>query len=59
MSRKDYIALASVIHKAVAAVLDGEVLACIRVIADDIAEVCEDDNPRFDRARFMTACGLD
>lgn len=31
---------------------------CIRLAAEAIADACQSDNPRFDRARFMTACGF-
>jgi len=27
-------------------------------LANDLADVCEEDNPRFDRGRFFEACGL-
>ena len=27
-------------------------------MANDIADACEKDNPRFDRGRFFEACGL-
>lgn len=30
----------------------------IRNIADDMADYFENENPRFDRERFLTACGF-
>lgn len=36
----------------------GMKLSCIR-IAEDAADHFEQSNPRFDRARFMKACGLE
>ncbi len=27
-------------------------------LANDLADACEKDNPRFDRGRFFEACGL-
>lgn len=30
----------------------------LRMVAEAIAEECYLDNPRFDRDRFMAACGL-
>jgi hypothetical protein len=38
--------------------VDAAMLATAR-IARDIAAVCADDNPRFDRVRFLAACGLE
>lgn len=35
-----------------------EILVSARYAADIVAMVAAADNPRFDRARFMTACGL-
>ncbi len=29
------------------------------VMALQLADICADDNPRFDRARFYTACDLE
>jgi hypothetical protein len=34
-------------------------LSGIRLVAIDIAATLAHDNPDFDRARFMKACGLD
>jgi hypothetical protein len=30
-----------------------------RLIADNIATVCKQVNPRFDKSKFLEACGLD
>lgn len=30
----------------------------LEAIAGDIADVCESENARFDRARFLIACGV-
>lgn len=48
MTRKDYIKIAAII-KARGADVD---------LANDFADLLEDDNERFDRERFLTACGV-
>lgn len=54
MTKKDYIAVAKVIHKAVWTT--GTDLPTITQIVGDLAVVFAANNPRFDRARFMSAC---
>lgn len=66
MTRKDYVAIA----KAVSASLWNTQLpdlhqeACdshnagVIVTARNIADVMQADNPRFDRSRFLKACGV-
>ncbi len=62
MSRKDYIAIAAAIHKAW---MDGPPDMQIvrfdtaREIAAAYAKLAKRDNPDFDRARFLTACGVE
>lgn len=60
MTRKDYQLIAAVFQKANETLTgtgtDRETI--IATIADDIADVLATDNPRFDRARFLKACGL-
>lgn len=65
MTRKDYVAIAAAImaarrdiklkepHESHADMWDGASLA-----AEHIAEVMAADNPRFDRARFLKAAGV-
>lgn len=58
MTRKHFNAIADAIIVArLHAETDGEVER-LRVVASNIATVCKDQNSRFDRARFMAACGL-
>jgi len=33
-------------------------LSIVKHIAIELADICQRDNPRFDRAHFMKACGL-
>lgn len=61
MTRKDYVAIAAAIHNRalafdVGAHIDGE--AAVYMVARDLADVLANDNPRFDRARFLKACGV-
>ena len=55
MTRKDYVLLAAAIASA-DCYDDGELIgpAVVQAIADALAQ----DNPRFDRDRFLTACGV-
>lgn len=58
MSRKDYEQMASVIKREVnQANHDAEVMVLER-LAKHLAGVFALDNPRFDRVRFMRACGF-
>ena len=58
MTRKDYQLIAGALKDALGAVdhphRTGAVLA-----AQELAYRLRDDNPRFDRKRFLEACGLD
>ena len=60
MTKKDYIKLAAVIRYAVNKSEQRDLLLnhCVRDIATELADVCSNDNPRFDRARFFDACGM-
>lgn len=65
MSRKRYREAAEIIagrvedtcqHTPLA--LQGPVLEMVGLIANDLAIMFEQDNPAFNRAQFMEACGL-
>lgn len=55
MTRKDYILIADVLKGQQAPHNDTETLWRV---ACALADVLEGDNPNFDHARFMTACGV-
>ena len=55
MTRKDYVMLANVIKAQRKPHNDTET---INEIALNLADVLEDDNPNFDRVRFLWACEL-
>lgn len=56
MSRRDYRAIAAAIA---ASLTDGTDRRSARNVAETIAEAMARDNPRFSRARFLTAAGLE
>lgn len=56
MTRKDYVLIADVIKGQQAPHNDTDTLWRV---ACALADVLEGDNPNFDHARFMTACGVD
>jgi hypothetical protein len=71
MTRKDYAAIAAIIRPYTAispppdpdddyaAVANGATSQAARIIAHRLADHCAQDNPRFDRARFLAACGAE
>ena len=58
MTRKDYILIAAALKAAhnSPATVDGH--RCIYLAAERIADALASDNPRFDIARFLKACGV-
>ena len=61
MTRKDYIAIAAAIHRTGMAVNIGKKKSAehaVRLAAIDLAATLAQDNPSFDRARFLAACGV-
>jgi len=59
MTRKDYVLLADAIKNARKVEDDmGTVLVSVAHLAHTLATELEIDNSRFDRARFLTACGV-
>jgi hypothetical protein len=60
LTRKDYIALAAAID--IAWLEDAQsppAEAMHRRLANKIADVCQQDNSRFNRAKFLKACGVE
>jgi hypothetical protein len=62
MTRKDYIAIAAAIKEArshgAETVAATEFNLGVTTATQRVADVLARDNPRFDRARFLTACGV-
>ncbi len=59
MTRKDYEAFARAVSKMVFGSTNGTEIEASRECAELIADVCKADNPKFDRTRFLRACGLE
>jgi len=57
MSRKHYVAVAAMLRVHISVSGDQEA-AGMREVARSLATLFADDNPRFDRARFLAACGV-
>ena len=57
MTRKDYVAIAAAI-KASQRPATSETAESIRELAQRLASIMANDSPRFDRARFLKACGV-
>jgi len=59
MTRKDYVLIADTIKTACKVDSKmGAVLVSVEHLANTLATEFEIDNPRFDRARFLVACGV-
>ena len=61
MTTKDYIALAQAFSNAMIETLSDDTglrRGGIALAAQSVAGVLATDNPRFDRARFLAACGV-
>lgn len=59
MTRKDYILIAAAIHPVTTAShLSGEEVSGARRVAERIAAALAEENPRFDKGRFLAALGV-
>jgi hypothetical protein len=62
MTKRHFIALAAIVRGNVEAVANGDedenVHAMLETVASEIADFCGRENERFDRDKFMGACGL-
>jgi len=59
MTRKDYVAIAAAInHAAQRAEAETGTVRGADIAAEEIASVMANDNARFNRARFLKACGV-
>lgn len=54
MTRRDYVALADAIRSADR----NQTMDPIAEVTSAIADLCGEDNGRFDRVRFLKACGM-
>lgn len=58
MTRKDYILLAEALKNAICALNKTERTGAL-LAANEISHRLKQDNPRFERKRFLEACGMD
>lgn len=57
MTKKDYIKLARAIKTNTLTDTNGvQFISSVGGFLDDLCQILEDDNPRFDRDRFLKAC---
>lgn len=57
MTRKDYVATAEILETLVATT-EGDALNSVLDAVDEFAEMFKKDNDRFNRTRFLNACGV-
>jgi len=57
MTRKDYIATSNILETLVATVSDEDLEKVLDTV-DAFADMFAKDNERFDRTRFINACGV-
>jgi hypothetical protein len=59
MTRKDYVLIADTLANLMSDFNNGgEDFVSLSLVAQELADTLEADNPRFDRERFLTACGV-
>lgn len=58
MTRKDYVAIAQAFKLAHVPNASAETQASLFELAGRLANILALDNPRFDRERFLVACGV-
>ena len=59
MTRKDYVMIAEILKFNRRDFNEGEDgLSLLNILSHQFANSLQDDNPRFDRARFLDACGV-
>ena len=58
MTRKDYVAIAERIAETRKYHERDEAVDALDFLARDLAQHMANDNPRFNRARFLKACGV-
>lgn len=58
MSKKDYVAIAAVLNQQMDTKADPKRVQMIRIIAHALAGEFQKGNQRFDRMRFLQACGV-
>lgn len=60
MTKKHFIAIAASINDVRESCSDSpETVWALDEVSNNIADVCADTNPNFDRERFLEACGVE
>ena len=57
MTRKDYVKVSELVSKALKSRLGKQFT--LELLALELSEYFQSDNPNFDEAKFLKACGLD
>ena len=57
MTRKDYVKVSQLIRNAYTRECNKEFT--LEILAEELAEYFQSDNPNFDEAKFFEACGLE
>jgi len=58
MSKKDYVAVARAVDRNIEDEGNDDAYKASCRLAERLADVFAADNPRFDRAKFLAACGV-
>jgi hypothetical protein len=59
MTRKDYVLIADTLANLMSDFNNGgEDSVSLSLVAQELADALQADNPRFNRARFLDACGV-
>ena len=59
MTRKDYVLIAQTLSDLMKDFNNcGDDSVSLSLVAEELADTLAKDNPRFDRARFLEACGV-
>lgn len=59
MTRKDYVLIAQTLSDLMKDFNNcGDDSVSLSLVAEELADTLATDNPRFDRARFLVACGV-
>lgn len=59
MTKKHYIAIAAELQAALSLAEGKEARKSVERIAEGLANIFANDNPRFEKRKFMVACGIE
>ena len=58
MTRKDYNSISAAVKDSVKETTELKAAYALKYLAERLAVIMAADNPRFDKAKFMAACGV-